>query len=53
MTYRIQGLDPRPFDHLFGLSDDELAEHNARRVTVTNKPGFPCRVSLEDAAGGR
>ena len=52
MNYRIQGLDPRPFEHLFGLSDERLAKHNARRVTVTNKPGFPCRVSLEDAEPG-
>lgn len=52
MTYRIQGLDPKPFEHLFDLSDDELAGQNARRVKVTNKPGFPCRVSLEDAEPG-
>ena len=52
MTYRIQGLDPRPFEHLFGLSDERLAGHNARRGKVTNKPGFPCRVSLEDAEPG-
>lgn len=52
MTYRIQGLDPEPFDHLFDMSDDQLAEHNARRVTAANKPGFPCRVSLEDAEPG-
>ena len=52
MTYRIQGLDPRPFEHLFGLSDELLAEHNARRVKATKKPGFPCRVSLEDAEPG-
>jgi hypothetical protein len=52
MTYRIQGLDPKPFEHLFGLPDEELAERNARRVKVTNKPGFPCRVTLEDAEPG-
>ena len=52
MTYRIQGLDPIPFEHLFELSDDELAERNARRVTAARKPGFPCRVTLEDADVG-
>lgn len=48
MTYRITGLDPTPFRHLFGLPDEELAEHGAIRMTVTEKPSFPCRVSLTD-----
>jgi hypothetical protein len=52
MTYRITGLDAAPFEPLFELSSDELAQCNARRVTVTNKPGFPCRVTLEDADEG-
>ena len=52
MTYRITGLDAAPFKPLYALSDDELAQRNARRVTVTNKPGFPCRVTLEDADVG-
>ena len=52
MTYRIQGLDPIPFEHLFELSDDELAQRNARRVTAARKPGFPCRITLEDADVG-
>jgi hypothetical protein len=48
MTYRITGLDPAPYRPLFGLSDDELAERGAVRMTVTEKPSFPCRVSLTD-----
>ena len=52
MTYRITGLDAAPFKPLFELSDDELAQRNARRLTATNKPGFPCRVTLEDANEG-
>ncbi|HEX2802452.1 MAG TPA: DUF1203 domain-containing protein [Sphingomicrobium sp.] len=48
MTYRITGLDPEPFKTLFALSDKELAEHGMVRMTVTEKPGFPCRVSLVD-----
>jgi hypothetical protein len=48
MTYRITGLDPAPYKPLFGLSDDELAERGAVRMTVTEKPSFPCRVSLTD-----
>ena len=48
MTYRITGLDPAPYKPLFGLSDDELAERGIVRMTVTEKPNFPCRVRLTD-----
>jgi hypothetical protein len=41
MTYRIEGLDP-----------DLARKPGAQRVTVTSKPGFPCRVTLEDAEVG-
>lgn len=51
MTYRIEGLRRADFTHLFALNDAELAAHNAVRVTATG-PGFPCRVSLEDATAG-
>src|SRR4051812_43049194 len=48
MTYRITGLDPAPYRPLFGLSEGELAERGVVRMTVTEKPSFPCRVTLED-----
>ena len=48
MTYRITGLDPAPFRPLFGLSDVELARRGVVRMTVTEKPSFPCRVTLVD-----
>jgi hypothetical protein len=48
MTYRISGLDPIPFKPLFGLPDEELAKRGVVRMTVTQKPSFPCRVSLTD-----
>jgi hypothetical protein len=51
MTYQITGLAPQDFAPLFALGDAELAERGAMRVTATG-PGFPCRVSLEDAAPG-
>lgn len=47
MTYRVTGLDPKPFKPLFGLSDDELASRGVVRMTVSS-PTFPCRVSLID-----
>lgn len=52
MTFRITGLDPRPFAPLFALTDADLADRRARRVTATSDRGFPCRVSLADAAAG-
>jgi hypothetical protein len=48
MTYRITGIDPAPYRHLYGLSDEQLADQGIVRMTVTAKPGFPCRVSLTD-----
>ena len=48
MTYRITGIDPAPYRHLYGLSDEELAGHGIVRMIVTGKPSFPCRVSLTD-----
>jgi hypothetical protein len=52
MTFRITGVDPTPFRHLFGLSDKELAEHGAKRYVVDTKPGFPDRVEVRDLEPG-
>ena len=52
MHFRIRGIDPTPFQHLFGLSDDELTRHRARRYVAETNPGYPCRISLEDAEPG-
>ena len=50
--YRVTGLPLETFDHLFGLSDAELAQQGVQRVVADAKPGYPCRVSLEDAEPG-
>jgi hypothetical protein len=52
MAYRITGLDPRIFAPLIGATDAALADAGAVRVTAAAKPGFPCRISLEDAEPG-
>lgn len=52
MTYSISGLDPASFAHLSGLSDPELAALGAVRMIAEAYPGFPCRVTLDDAAPG-
>lgn len=52
MGFRITGLAPEPFRHLFGLPDAELAEHKVKRYVVDGKPGFPCRIEMRDAEPG-
>jgi len=52
MRFRYTGLDAGAFRSLFSLSDAELAARGISRVTADAKPGFPCRVSLEDAEPG-
>jgi hypothetical protein len=52
MTYAVKGLDPAPFQQLFGLSDEELARRGAIRMSVTEESSFPCRISLTDRAIG-
>ena len=52
MNFQIAPLPLKEFLPLFGLSDAELAKRRARRMIVDVSPGFPCRVSLEDAEIG-
>lgn len=47
-TFRITGLDPAQFTHLFGKSDEELAALGARRYIVDQAPGFPDRVEMRE-----
>lgn len=51
MTYAIRGLPLERFAPLFCLDDAALAVRGARRV-IADGHGYPCRVSLEDAAPG-
>jgi len=48
VTYIVKGIDPKPYRDLFGLTDEALATHGVVRMTVSEKPSFPCRVSLTD-----
>jgi len=52
MHFRILGLSPAPFAGLFVLDDVQLAAHGARRSIAQNDTGYPCRISLTDAARG-
>lgn len=51
-TFRISALPAADFAALFALDDEALAARGIRRVVADEKPGFPCRVSLEDAEVG-
>ncbi|WP_250627816.1 DUF1203 domain-containing protein [Pinirhizobacter soli] len=52
MSYRVSGLDPAPFLHLYHLSDEALREHRAVRYVAGTTGGFPDRVELRDARPG-
>jgi hypothetical protein len=52
VSYVITGVSPAPFAHLYGLPDAVLAKHGAIRMRADAKPGFPCRITLEDVEPG-
>ncbi len=52
MAFTISGLDPKEFEPFFHLSDETLIARGAVRKIASAKPGFPCRVTLEDADPG-
>jgi hypothetical protein len=51
-NFQIKSLQEEDFAALFDLEDSALEKQGVRRMTATTKPGFPCRVSLEDAEPG-
>ncbi len=51
-SFQLSGIDDAQFADLFDLSDEELNHMGAVRTQATHTPGFPCRVSLEDATPG-
>jgi hypothetical protein len=51
-SFQLVGIDHEPFEPLFRLTDAELRDRGARRCVATESPGFPCRISLQDAAPG-
>jgi hypothetical protein len=52
MDYRIKGLPLAPFKPLFGLDEAELTARGIVRTVADSKPGYPCRITLEDAEPG-
>lgn len=51
-TFQLSGLDHTQFLPLFALTDAERGQQGIVRRQATTQPGFPCRISLEDAAIG-
>jgi hypothetical protein len=52
MSFRITGLSPAPFRPLFGLSEQALSAHGARRVIVDGTASLPDRIEMRDAEPG-
>jgi hypothetical protein len=52
MTFRITGLSPEPFRHLYGRSDQDLMQQGARRYIADESPGYPDRIELREAKIG-
>lgn len=52
MSFRIRGLDPAPFAHLFGLADEDLSTLGVTRCIADAKPGYPDRIEVRDVEPG-
>ncbi len=50
--FRVSGIPADLIDEMRHLSDSELKKRRAVRRMVDARPGFPCRVTLEDAEIG-
>jgi hypothetical protein len=52
VNFRIRGLSPEPFRHLYGLSEQQLGAHAALRYVADRDGGFPDRIELRDSRAG-
>ena len=52
MNFKVVALDADQFDSWFRLTESALQQRGARACVADAEPGFPCRVSLRDAAIG-
>ena len=52
MAFRITGLSPEPFRHLYGLSEAALAEKGIVRRVVEPDTGFPDRIEMREGRPG-
>lgn len=52
MDFRVIGLSPEPFRHLYGLSEQDLAAHGVLRYVADESPGYPDRIEMREAKVG-
>lgn len=52
MSFIIQGLDPSLFDALSGRKQEVINGLPVEWHVVNERPGFPCRITLDDARIG-
>ena len=52
MSFRVAGLSPEPFRHLFGLPDAELARQGIHRFVADSQSRYPDRIELRDVSPG-
>jgi hypothetical protein len=50
--FKIKALPHNEFAHLFVANEAEIKNIGAVKMIVDEFPGFPCRVSLQDATTG-
>jgi hypothetical protein len=50
--FQIKALPEEAFAAFFNLDDAALQQMGAVRMIADKQPGFPCRISLQDAAPG-
>lgn len=51
-TFRVRGVDPAPFQHLYGLKDGELQSRGVQRVIAEPGSTLPDRIELRHALPG-
>lgn len=51
INFKITAIENK-YNHLFNLNEEELASKGVVKMLVDQKPGYPCRVSLEDVEIG-
>ena len=52
MQFRIKGLSRQSFSHLIDQAPEVLRRSAAERITVEASPGYPDRITLDDAPVG-
>ena len=52
MSFIIKPITSQAFEHLYGLNDEELQILGVQPFIAESKPGYPCRITLQDAEPG-